>query len=310
LNTKNYFSVCILIGTYNGEKFIRQQLDSIISQTFESWQLVISDDGSSDKTKEIILGYKKLWSEKIQLRNGPQKGFAENFLSMACDKNLIADYYAFCDQDDVWLPQKLELAINQISNFCNNNEPFLYCGRTVYVDEKLNAIGHSTLFQNPPSFENALVQSIAGGNTMVFNRSSKLLIETVGLVPTPSHDWWLYQLISGGGGKVYFDSTPLVLYRQHENSIVGENTSFFNKFKRLLILFDGRFKEWTGINIKCLEIAKNELTHNANESLNTLKNIRQLSFLKKILNIKSFRYYRQSNLQNLILKIAFIMNKV
>ena len=306
----NQISICILMTSYNGEKFIRQQLESIFNQTFKNWQLIISDDGSVDKTKEIIFEYQKLWGEKIQLRNGPQKGFAENFLLLACDKDLIANFFAFCDQDDVWLPQKLEIAIEQISNSCLNNEPYLYCGRTVYVDEKLNAIGHSTLFQNPPSFDNALVQSIAGGNTMVFNRSSKLLIETVGMVPTPSHDWWLYQLISGSGGQVYFDSTPLVLYRQHENSIVGENTSFFNKFKRLLILFDGRFKEWTGTNIKCLEIAKNELTYNANESLNTLKNIRQLSFFKKILNIKSFRYYRQSNLQNLILKIAFIMNKV
>ncbi len=296
--------------SFNGEKFIREQLESIFNQTFENWQLFISDDGSTDKTIEIILEYQKKWDKKVHLRNGPQKGFAENFLSLACDKHLIADFYAFCDQDDVWLPQKLEIAIEQISNSCLNNEPYLYCGRTISVDEKLNIIGQSTSFKKPPSFDNSLVQSIAGGNTMVFNRTSKLLIETVGAVPTPSHDWWLYQLISGVGGKVYFDPTPLVLYRQHENSIVGENISFFNKIKRLFILFDGRYKVWIDANLQCLQMAQNLLTYSANESLNVLLNIRQFSLVRKIINLKYFRCHRQSNLQNLILKIAFIINKV
>ena len=306
----NQISICILMTSFNGEKFILQQLESIFSQTFKNWQLIISDDGSTDKTKEIIFEYQKIWGEKIQLRNGPQKGFAENFLSLACDKNLIADFYAFCDQDDVWLPQKLEVAINQINNACLNNEPYLYCGRTVYVDEQLKAIGQSTLFKQPPSFDNALVQSIAGGNTMIFNRASKLVIETVGMVPTPSHDWWLYLLISGAGGKVFYDPTPLVLYRQHGDSIVGENTSFFNQFKRLLKLVDGDFKKWTDSNIKCLQMSENLLTHSAKESLNILINIRQLSWLYKIINLNSFRYNRQSSFQNLILKIAFLMNKI
>jgi glycosyltransferase involved in cell wall biosynthesis len=306
----NQISICILMTSFNGEKFIRQQLESIFSQTFKNWQLIISDDGSTDKTKEIILEYQKIWGEKIQLRNGPQKGFAENFLSLACDKTLITDFYAFCDQDDVWLPQKLEVAINQINNAWLNNEPYLYCGRTVYIDEQLIAIGQSTLFKQPPSFDNALVQSIAGGNTMIFNRASKLVIETVGMVPTPSHDWWLYLLISGAGGKVFYDPTPLLLYRQHGNSIVGENTSFFNKFKRLLKLVDGGFKKWTDSNIKCLQMSEDLLTHNAKESLNILINIRQLNFFKKIKNMKLFRYYRQSSFQNLILKIAFLMNKI
>ena len=306
----NQVSICILMTSYNGEKFIRQQLESIFSQTFKNWQLIISDDGSTDKTKEIILEYQKILGGKIQLRNGPQNGFAENFLSLACDKNLVSDFYAFCDQDDVWLPQKLEVAIKQISNASLNNEPYLYCGCTVYVDEQLIAIGQSTLFKQPPSFDNALVQSIAGGNTMIFNRASKLVIETVGMVPTPSHDWWLYLLISGAGGKVFYDRTPLLLYRQHGNSIVGENTSFFNKFKRLLKLVDGGFKKWTDSNIKCLQMAEDLLTHKAKESLSILINIRQLSFFKKIKNMKLFRYYRQSSFQNLILKIAFLMNKI
>ena len=298
------------MATFNGEKFIRQQLESIFSQTFRNWQLIISDDGSTDKTKEIILEYQKIWGVKIQFRNGPQKGFAENFLSMACDENLIADFYAFCDQDDVWLPQKLEVSIKQISNSCLNNEPYLFCGRTVSVDSQLKAIGQSTLFRQPPSFNNALVQSIAGGNTMVFNRASKLIVETIGLVPAPSHDWWLYLLISGAGGRVFYDPNPLVLYRQHENSIVGENTSIVNRFKRFFKLFKGDFKIWIDLNIKCLEMAENSLTTNSLESLIFLKNLRNMNLVEKFLNLDSFRYYRQSNFQNYFLKLSFLINKI
>ena len=298
------------MASYNGEKFIRQQLDSIIIQTFENWQLIISDDGSTDKTIELISEYQKIWGEKIQLRNGPQKGFVENFLSLACDKNLAADFYAFCDQDDVWLPQKLEVAIKQISNSCLINEPYLYCGRTVSVNAQLKTIGQSTLFKQPPSFNNALVQSIAGGNTMVFNRASKLIIEAVGVVPTPSHDWWLYMLISGAGGKVFYDPNPLVLYRQHENSIVGENTSIVNRFKRFFKLFKGDFKIWIDLNIKCLEIAENSLTTNSLESLIFLKNLRNMNLVEKILNLYSFKYYRQSKFQNYFLKLSFLINKI
>jgi glycosyltransferase involved in cell wall biosynthesis len=180
------------MATFNGEQFITQQLDSLAAQTFINWNLIVSDDGSSDGTLPILKRYQETWrQEKIIIKNGPKRGFAQNFLGLACDKNIKSDFYAFCDQDDVWLPQKLEVAIKHITNFCLDNEPYLYCGRTVYIDEKMNTIGQSTLFNRPTSFENALVQSIAGGNTMVFNRASKLLIETVGLVPTPSHDWWL-----------------------------------------------------------------------------------------------------------------------
>jgi glycosyltransferase involved in cell wall biosynthesis len=302
--------VCILMTSYNGEKFIRQQLESIFSQSFENWHLIISDDGSTDKTKEIILEYQKIWGEKIQLRNGPKKGFVENFLSLACDKNLVADFYAFCDQDDVWLPQKLEVITRQMANSSSNTEPFLYCGRTIYVDEQLNPIGKSTLFEQPPSFNNALVQSIAGGNTMVFNRASKLIIEAVGVVPTPSHDWWLYMLISGVGGRVFYDPNPLVLYRQHENSIVGENTSIANRFKRLLRLLDGDFKKWVDINIICLQKAENLLTPSSKKSLLFLVNFRSLSFVKRLLNFGSLRYYRQQKIQVLALKLAFLINKI
>ena len=174
----------------------------------------------------------------------------------------------------------------------------------------MNTIGQSTLFNRPTSFENALVQSIVGGNTMVFNRASKLLIETVGVVPTPSHDWWLYLLISGAGGKVFYDAKPLVLYRQHANSIVGENISLLNIFMRLLRLLSGVFKKWTNSNIICLQKAKFFLSSSAFESLLYFENSRRLHFADKLLYLPSLKFYRMTKFQNFIMKFAFLINKI
>lgn len=103
-------SVAILMGTFNGEKYLAEQLDFLEAQTVTNWRLYVSDDGSTDATLDIIHRYQSKWgTDKIQYRLGPQKGFAQNFLSLACDTSIKADYYAFCDQDDVWLPEKLRV---------------------------------------------------------------------------------------------------------------------------------------------------------------------------------------------------------
>ncbi len=131
LSSKKMPSVAILMGTFNGEKFLREQLDSIATQTHQNWVVVASDDGSCDATLEILRDYQKRWGpERIEIRNGPQKGFAQNFLSMACDPRIKADFYAFCDQDDVWLPEKLAVAIDHIETNANLNHPYVFCGRS------------------------------------------------------------------------------------------------------------------------------------------------------------------------------------
>ena len=116
MNTLLEPSVAILLGTYNGEKFLEAQLDSLEAQSVTNWTLYVSDDGSTDATLDIIHRYQSKWgTDKIRYRLGPQKGFAQNFLSLACDTSIKADYYAFCDQDDVWLPEKLSIALEHIA---------------------------------------------------------------------------------------------------------------------------------------------------------------------------------------------------
>ena len=200
----NVLSICILMGTYNGEAFLAEQLLSIENQSHKNWRLVISDDGSSDATLTIAREFQKKWgSDRLAIRAGPQQGFCTNFLSMACDPTIKADYYAFSDQDDVWNNDKLSKALSYFIAENNLETPRLYSGRVKLADKNLVLLRLSPLFEMPRSFRNALVQSIAGGNTMVFNQSAKDLLEKAGLQHVVSHDWWLYQIIIGVGGVVY-----------------------------------------------------------------------------------------------------------
>jgi glycosyltransferase involved in cell wall biosynthesis len=99
-------SVAILLATYNGGKYLASQLESLELQVHQNWFVIASDDGSSDNTLKILEEYQDRWPEgKLTIRIGPQQGYCMNFLSMTCDNSISADFYAFCDQDDVWLPK-------------------------------------------------------------------------------------------------------------------------------------------------------------------------------------------------------------
>ena len=304
-------SVAILLGTFNGERFLEAQLDSLESQTVRHWKLYVSDDGSTDATLDIIQRYQSKWgTDKIHYRAGPQKGFAQNFLSLACDPSIKADYYAFCDQDDVWLPEKLTVAVEHIGRESSPGQFYAYGGRTTYTDEKLKPIGLSPLFVFPRTFRNALIQSIAGGNTMVFNQATKTLLEKVGLVPTPSHDWWLYQLVTGAGGVMYYDPKPHILYRQHDRSLVGSNTSLKSLLIRFGMLLNGRFKKWTDKNIQSLNQAINFLKPEHIETLKLLEKMRNANFNDRLRLMQVSGLYRQTRRGTFSLAIASMLGKI
>lgn len=299
------------MGVYNGAKYIGEQLESIANQTHKNWRLIISDDGSTDGTPTHVERHTNGWQNgQVEVRQGPKKGFCQNFLSMACDPGIEADYYAFADQDDVWLPEKLEVAIRHIEKHAQLMEPYLYCGRTSYVRDNLKPYAQSPLFVYPRTFRNALVQSIAGGNTMVFNRAAKKLIEKAGLVPAVSHDWWLYQLITGAGGRVHYDQDSYILYRQHEDALIGGNNSIINKLERIIMVFRGQFRTWINQNITSLEQASGCLNHGAQEILDIFKRLRGSNIKHRLRMLEVCGLYRQTWRGTISLFIAAFINKL
>ena len=307
----NQSTICILMGTYNGQAFLAEQLLSIENQSHKNWRLVISDDGSTDDTLSIARAFQEKWgSERLEIRQGPKQGFCKNFLSLACDSRIKADFYSFADQDDVWMVDKLSIALAYF-NLENNVElPKVYCGCTQLVDEQLIILGCSPLFVLPLSFSNALVQSIAGGNTMVFNQSAKELLEKAGLLNVVSHDWWAYQLIIGAGGVVFYDPEPTLLYRQHSDALVGSNSSFKAKIDRIGFALNGRFKEWNSINCAALLSVKHLLTKDNRDILFTFDKFRGAKFKDRIKLLKVRGLYRQTWQGTLSLWFAILINKI
>ena len=303
--------ILILMATYNGAKFLAIQLQSIENQTYGQWRILISDDGSTDDTLSIALKFQQKWgSDRVQIRKGPENGFSENFLSMACDESVSADLYAFCDQDDFWMDNKLAIAVKHFNENIDSTFPMLYCGRTIITDEKLNPVGRSPLFTFPRSFRNAIVQSIAGGNTMVFNQRAKELLEASGKQDVVAHDWWLYQIVTGVGGEVFYDPQPLVLYRQHPDNLIGENNSISAKLNRILFILKGGFKSWNDINYDSLMRVSYLFTKDNQQVLNMFGIFRKASFKDRIRLLQVTGIYRQTWRDTLNLWVALVFKKV
>ena len=303
-------SVAILMCTYNGAKYIKEQLDSFEAQTHENWRLVVSDDGSTDETIDILHDYQHRWGEdRLIIQSGPKRGFAANFLTLASDALIQADYYAFSDQDDVWLPKKLEAAVDFLSSVYPL-VPQVYGGRTIYVDESLNEIGRSQVFAYPPSFRNALVQSIVGGNTIVFNHSTKTLFEKVGVLEIVSHDWWTYMLVEGVGGYVHFDPEPYILYRQHPGALVGANTDLRAMWIRFCMLIQGKFKVWNTTNANALLKIRHLLNKRNVDIIEEFFRLRDSGFVARIRMLNVCGLFRQGWRGNASLLLAVILKKI
>jgi glycosyltransferase involved in cell wall biosynthesis len=172
--------VAVLLCTRRGARFLSSQLESITTQSHANWRIYASDDESEDQTRTILVDFqRRMGRGRLLIRIGPGRGFAANFLSLACAKGIEADYFAFCDQDDVWEPDKLSRALAWLAHV-DPATPTLYCCRTRLIDEHGHTIGFSPLFSKAPHFRNAIVQSIAGGNTMVFNAAARRLLIRAG----------------------------------------------------------------------------------------------------------------------------------
>lgn len=302
--------VAVLVCTYNGERYLHEQLDSIAAQSHSNWEMWVSDDGSTDGTRAILEDYRARWSQPLTVRPGPATGFAANFMSITRAAASDAEYFAYSDQDDIWEADKLERAVAWLDTL-PADIPALYCSRARYVSEDGAHIGLSAPFSRPLSFRNALVQSIAGGNTMVFNRAARaLMVETPDNVRVKSHDWWAYILVTGAGGRVYFDHYPSLRYRQHGNNLAGQNVTLGAQAARARALLAGDFREWNEDNLKGLQQMRHHFTADNCKVLDTFAHARRRWVVGRLYGVWRSGVYRQTALGNLGLLCAAVFNKL
>jgi len=302
--------VAVLLCTHHGGRFLAEQLDSIRAQDHQNLTIWVSDDGSKDNTHLILKQFQSLWGKsRFSIHSGPQKGFVANFLSLICHSDIKADYFAYADQDDIWEPEKLSRAIGQLENVPKET-PALYCARTRLIDERGRETGFSPLFDKPPSFANALVQSIGGGNTMVMNKAAQKILRAAGERTVVSHDWWAYMLISAAGGTVIYDPYPTVRYRQHNNNLVGANIGWYTRLIRMRQLFKGRFQNWNTINTQALQQVRDSLVPEYQRTLDEFCTARNRWLMPRIWGIKKSGVYRQTMMGNLGLIAATVLKKL
>jgi glycosyltransferase involved in cell wall biosynthesis len=303
-------TIAILLCTYNGEAYLRSQIESYLSQTYQHWRLYVSDDGSTDGTMTILQEYLTSLGSRMILLNGPKKGFAQNFMSLIRNEEIHYDFYAFSDQDDIWLPEKLARSLAAVAGH-EKTKPFLYCSRTRLIDQHGNVLGLTPLFEKLPGFRNALVQSIAGANTMLINETTRrLLARTDQHAAIVAHDWLAYLIVSGCGGTVVYDPEPTLLYRQHGANLIGANTGARNRMRGIREMMAGRFKNWNDKNSLILKTYVSFLTSENRVVLEKFNTLRKSRLLRRILFLREIRLYRQTRAGTVSLYAAIVANKI
>ncbi len=304
--------VKILLALYNGAPNLDEQLDSFVAQTHRNWSLLVSDDGSVDAGLDIVRRFARRAPEHdINLTAGPRKGFARNFLHLLQQAGEDCACVALSDQDDVWLPEKIADGVSALARV-PQGLPGLYCSRTMICDSRLAPQRPSPLFCHPPGFRNALVQNIAGGNTMVLNRAALDILQAaaaeVGNIV--AHDWWIYQMVSGAGGQVIYDAKPGLLYRQHAGNQIGANDTIRASMRRARMMLGGRFSAWNTINIRALMASAHRLTLENRDLLTRFGKARQDPLPHRIAQLRRLRVYRQTRRGNAGLWLAALINRI
>ena len=227
--------VQVLLSTYNGEKYVREQLDSILEQQVEV-DLLIRDDGSRDATPEILREYEKTYAN-IHVIYGENIGVIQSFFALMNAADRKCSYIALADQDDVWLPEKLSRAVTLLKEqerkeAKGSSVPVAYCSARQLVDAELNELPSGISYDMVyPVFENALVENMCTGCTCVMNSALLQLLQ--GKIPqfTVMHDFWIYLVVTCFGTVIY-DEESYILYRQHGQNQLGSASTLFGNYVR------------------------------------------------------------------------------
>lgn len=220
----------VLLATYNGAAHLPEQLESLAGQEGVDWRLLWRDDGSTDGTVAILEEFAGRHPGHVERIAGPEGrlGAGGSFLSLLAAAP-PGGLYAFMDQDDVWLRDKLSRAAGQLGEGA-----VLVCTRLRLVTPELKPIGLSPAPERPPGFPTLLAHNIAAGCTMVMNEPARVLALGARLPEGSFHDWWCALLVTGCGGRLVFDFEPRILYRQHATNIIGGASGWRQRALRAL----------------------------------------------------------------------------
>lgn len=299
--------VHILMGTFNGGRWIAEQLNSFLQQTHPYWSLWVSDDGSNDDTRAQLEAFARNNPGRLaRILDGPRQGSAANFLNLLCHPDLPPGVVALSDQDDVWMPHKLACAIEQLS--MAGPDACVWSARYVIKSEERQTARVSAVWSRGPSLQNALVQNILSGHTLTLNPAALALVRRAGRQKVPHHDWWIYLIMMACGARALVDREIVLCYRQHDANTVGARSSLVARRKRSVALMNGELGAWVSENIQSLQsIHDLPITASAAEVLQRWQGNGPLHRLRFLYDLK---IHRQSRSETAILYLAAILGKL
>lgn len=292
------------MSTYNGKQYVREQLDSIIGQDYPWVEILIRDDGSTDGTVQILEEYAREYSN-VSYYEGKNLGVIDSFFHLMNQASRDCTYYALADQDDVWKPEKIRIAVEHIKKE-KSTRPLLYCSATTLVDADLNLLPDQ---MKKPSirvgFGNALVENRATGCTCVMNQSLLEYMKQQPVEDVIMHDWWLY-LAANCYGKVIYDQHSYILYRQHGNNQVGSTNTYWKEIKNRVHRFRGNKGK---LRRQAISFQKIFDRKKENELLNDFISYKQ-SWSNRIRMVRDHRIYRQRSMDDFIFRVLFLLGRV
>lgn len=301
--------VAILLSTHNGAPFLAAQLHSLLAQTHRDWVLYWRDDGSSDSTRGVMTDFlASLPRDRTRiLESDGRVGGAESFMRLlraACAAGHAS--FAFADQDDVWLPEKLARGLDALRQV-TEGVPALYCGRQVLVDAGLCRIALSFPVRRPPGFPAALTQNVATGCTVMLNRAAATLVARSESPAATVHDWWCYLMVAAAGGRVLADDEPVVLYRQHDGNVVGAPETRFLRAAKALRRGPGAFMRIFRQHVAALRDQASLLSPSAGMQVAALDRALQRGRLDRLAALRMPGLIRQNRLETLLFRIWFLL---
>lgn len=303
--------VNIIMCTYNGGKYIREQLQSIVNNTVDDWKIFVFDDQSIDNTLEIIDQFEKKYPNKIIVTiNSIKKGAIVNFLSSIYDigrKMKDTDFIMLCDQDDIWNPnkiQKTKKGMNELISVYGNNMPLLVCTDVTVVDDKKNIINDSFRRMNHYSvkkldFSHLIMENKVQGCTTMINKRLAVMLERIP-AKVIMHDAWM-AFIAAAFGKIKYIDEPTMKYRQHDSNVQGSleyKDDVKNKFANL------REQRWIVINTtgqiaEFVEIYGQKLPQGILAAAKAFATLQQQNFFVRRYHIMKYHMWKSGILRNI-----------
>lgn len=234
--------VVVLLSTYNGEKYLKEQLESIYNQTYSNIEILVRDDGSEDATLDILKDYQK--KGRIRILEGENLGFVGSFMELL-KQSQDAPYYSFADQDDIWEKDKIKRAITILEKEEDKEDKLLmYYSNYDFYNQDMEKIGPPPL-RNNISFLDSLLECANLGMTTIINKQAKdKVIQKIPMQNCLGHDWWIYMVCSAFG-KVIYDDKSMVKHRVHNSNTSKCGESIKEKYKRRFqtLFGDNHFKK-------------------------------------------------------------------